>query len=93
MAHQLSNESRRQWLQVTEAINARQYGKATTLKLELEEKQRLKVKEREKNDRKWTPRFFVGALTPEGRPELTKEGKEVLENLQKDDWELEENDD
>ncbi|RKF65037.1 Oxysterol-binding protein-like protein 1 [Erysiphe neolycopersici] len=90
MSHQLPNESRRQWHSVTEAIKARQFGKATTLKLELEEKQRLKVKEREKNDKKWTPRFFVGALAPEGRPELTTEGKELLVNLQKDDWGLEE---
>lgn len=90
MTFQLPNESRRQWYPVTEAINERQYSKATSLKLELEEKQRMKVKEREQKDTKWTPRFFVGALTPEGRPELTSEGKEVLLHLQKNEWKLEE---
>jgi hypothetical protein len=36
----------------------------------------------------WRPRFFVGAVTPLGKPELTDDGKEVLKRLQEGRWEL-----
>lgn len=91
ITYQLENESRRQWAPVTDAINARQYGLATKLKLELEEKQRLRVKEREDKGKQWSPNFFVDAMTPEGRPKLTPKGVEVLSALQRDEWELSEN--
>ncbi|KAK2628838.1 hypothetical protein QTJ16_001941 [Diplocarpon rosae] len=87
---QLPNESLRFWSGVTEAINARQYARATALKQELEENQRAKAKEREDANAEWVPRFFVGATTPLGKPELTEEGREVLRRLQEDRWDLSE---
>jgi hypothetical protein len=78
------------WSGVTEAITARQFSRATTLKQELEERQRAKAKEREDSGAEWQPRFFVGAVTPLGRPELSEEGKEALKGLQEDRWELKE---
>ena len=50
---QCRNESRRFWDGVTKAIVNKQYGLATTLKQELEEKQREKAKEREKSGKDW----------------------------------------
>ncbi|CZT01774.1 hypothetical protein WAI453_006798 [Rhynchosporium graminicola] len=87
---QLPNESLRFWSSVTEAITARQYSRATVLKTEIEERQREKAKAREEAGKVWTPRFFVGATTPLGKPELTDEGREVLKALQEDRWELNE---
>ncbi|EKD14232.1 uncharacterized protein L3040_003629 [Drepanopeziza brunnea f. sp. 'multigermtubi'] len=87
---QLPNESLRFWSGVTEAITSRQYARATELKQELEEAQRMKAKEREDAGAVWTPRFFVEATTPLGKPELTEEGKEALRRLQEDRWELSE---
>lgn len=87
---QLSNESLRFWSGVTEAITSRQYSRATALKTEIEERQRAKAKEREEAGAEWRPRFFVGATTPLGRPELTEDGKEALRRLQEDKWELSE---
>jgi hypothetical protein len=91
MEAQLPNESLRFWSGVTEAITARQFNRATTLKQELEERQRTKAKEREEEGTTWSPRFFVGAVTPLGKPELTDDGKEVLKKLQEGDWTLKEN--
>jgi hypothetical protein len=58
----------------------------------LEERQRTKAKEREDAGKEWQPRFFVGAVTPLGKPELTDDGKETLKALQEERWELKEND-
>lgn len=69
---------------------ARQFSRATTLKQELEERQREKAKAREDAGMPWTPRFFVGATTPLGKPELTDEGKKALKGLQEGNWTLEE---
>lgn len=85
---QLPNESLRFWSGVTEAISARQFSRATALKQELEERQRMKAKEREEKGKTWQPRFFVGAVTPLGKPELTEDGREVLKGLQEDRWAL-----
>ncbi|TAQ88159.1 hypothetical protein B7494_g3521 [Chlorociboria aeruginascens] len=87
---QLPNESLRFWSSVTEAIAARQFSRATTLKQELEERQRDKVKERQEEGVEWQPRFFTGAVTPLGKPDLTDDGREVLRGLQEDRWEMEE---
>jgi hypothetical protein len=89
---QLPNESLRFWSGVTEAIMARQFSLATTLKQQLEEGQRARAKEREENGIEWKPRFFVGATTPLGKPELTDDGKEALKGLQEEKWELKESD-
>jgi hypothetical protein len=87
---QLPNESLRFWAGVTEAITSRQFSRATTLKQEIEERQREKARQREAAGVEWHPRFFTGAVTPLGRPELTDEGKEVLKNLYEGKWDLEE---
>ncbi|KIN01033.1 hypothetical protein OIDMADRAFT_198144 [Oidiodendron maius Zn] len=87
---QLPNESLRFWAGVTEAITARQFSRATTLKQEIEERQREKTRQREQAGWEWQPRFFTGAVTPLGRPELTDEGKEVLKNLYEGKWDLKE---
>jgi len=88
---QLPNESLRFWSAVTEAISARQFSLATNLKQQLEEGQRARAKEREESGVEWKPRFFVGATTPLGKPELTDDGRRVLKGLQEERWELEEN--
>ncbi|KAI9845444.1 MAG: hypothetical protein M1837_004922 [Sclerophora amabilis] len=78
---QLPNESRRFWAGVTEAIKAREFSKATSLKLQLEERQRDKAAARKAGKEEWQPRFFTGAVTPAGRPDLTKDGEEALRGL------------
>jgi len=87
---QLPNESLRFWSGVTEAIQLKQFSRATALKQELEERQREKVKEREQAGTTWKPRFFTGAVTPLGKPELTDEGRETLLKLQDGKWDLKE---
>ena len=87
---QLPNESLRFWSGVTDAIISKQFSRATALKQELEERQREKAKEREEAGTAWQPRFFTGAVTPLGKPELTEEGREVLKGMQEQRWELKE---
>jgi hypothetical protein len=87
---QLPNESRKFWSQVTAAILDKQYGQATKLKQELEERQREKAVERKAKEEEWQPRFFTGVVTPLGKPDLTEEGKKVLEGLHRGDFHLEE---
>jgi hypothetical protein len=87
---QLPNESLRFWSGVTDAIVSKQFSRATSLKQELEERQREKAKEREEAGTTWQPRFFTGAVTPLGKPELTEEGREVLKEMQEQRWELKE---
>lgn len=90
-AAQLPNESRKFWSEVTEAINSRQFSRATSLKQELEERQREKAKERADGGKEWQPRFFTAATTPLGRPDLTSDGKQVLQDMQVEKWALSEN--
>ena len=87
---QLPNESRKFWAEVTQAIISKQYGQATKLKQELEERQRDKAAEREARNEEWKPRFFTEPLKPNGRPELTEEGRLALKRLQAEDFHLEE---
>jgi len=87
---QLPNESLRFWSGVTDAIVSKQFSRATTLKQELEERQRDKAKAREESKTPWKPRFFTGTVTPLGKPELTEEGRQVLKALQEQRWELKE---
>ncbi len=82
MDEQLPNESRKFWHDVTQAIVGKEFGKATALKQELEEKQREKAAERKASNRDWHPRFFTDAVTPEGKPDLTQEGMDALRGLQ-----------
>lgn len=90
MEQQLPNESLRFWSGVTEAINARQFSRATALKQELEERQREKAKQRAEEDVEWQPRFFTGVVTPLGKPDLTEEGKAALATLNEGKWDLKE---
>ncbi|KAL1800169.1 hypothetical protein ACET3X_000511 [Alternaria dauci] len=85
---QLPNESLKFWDGVTNAIVGKQYGLATTLKTEIEEKQRQKAAERKAADKEWKPRFFTGAVTPIGRPDLTKDGEEALKGLHAENYQL-----
>jgi len=88
---QLPNESLKFWSGVTEAITTKQFSRASTLKQELEERQREKARERESSGTTWQPRFFTGAVTPLGKPELTQDGREVLDGLHQGKFELREN--
>lgn len=87
---QLPNESRRFWHDVTQAILKREYGKATQVKQDLEERQREKAKQRETEGVEWHPRFFTGVFTPVGRPELSPDGEAALEGMQKGEYVLKE---
>ena len=78
---------------MTAAILSKQYTQATKLKQELEERQREKTAQREKEGKEWRPRFFKESIAPDGRPELTEEGKAALRGLQAQDWKLDENED
>jgi hypothetical protein len=88
LEQQLPNESRKFWEGVTNAIVNKQYSLATTLKQDIEEKQRAKAAERKSENREWQPRFFTGALTPVGKPDLTPDGEEALKGLHEDRFEL-----
>jgi hypothetical protein len=87
---QLPNESRRCWSQVTMAILDKQFGLATKLKQEIEERQRDKATDWKENSEKWKPRFFTGTVTPLGKPDLTEDGKQVLKGLHEGNFKLEE---
>ncbi|KAG5985369.1 hypothetical protein E4U55_004593 [Claviceps digitariae] len=86
---QLPNESLTLWGGVTEAIHAKQYSKATEIKVELEEKQREKARQREKNNETWQPVFFEHVVGNGGKPDLTEKGKEVLKRAQRGEWSME----
>jgi hypothetical protein len=87
---QLSNESRIFWKDVTNAILSKQYGEATKAKQAIEERQREKAAERQARNEQWKPRFFTEHLGPKGRPELTDEGKQVLNGMQELKFDLKE---
>lgn len=84
----LPNESLRLWGGVTEAILAKQFSKATEVKVALEEAQREKARKREQNKETWQPVFFEHVVGNGGKPDLTEKGKQVLERAQKSDWSL-----
>lgn len=88
--YQLSNESRRFWADVTAAIHDKRYSQATKAKHEIEERQRQRAAERQEKSETWKPRFFTGAVTPLGKPELTEEGNETLRGLRSNEFKLEE---
>ncbi|KAL8658953.1 MAG: hypothetical protein Q9226_000691 [Calogaya cf. arnoldii] len=87
---QLTNESRRFWHGVTEAILTKQYGQATKVKQDLEERQREKANSRKDQGSEWKPRFFTEAIMANGKPELTEDGIRALKGLQTGDYHLEE---
>lgn len=83
---QQPNESLNLWSGVTEAIFSKQFSKATNLKLELEESQREKAREREKSGDEWKPTFFEHVTGNGGKPDLTDKGRQVLDRAQKGEW-------
>lgn len=85
---QLPNESLKFWDAVTNAIVGKQYTLATNLKTEIEEKQRQKAAERKAAEHEWKPRFFTGAVTPVGKPDLTADGEEALKGLHVENYQL-----
>ncbi|KAL4983057.1 hypothetical protein BDW68DRAFT_42400 [Aspergillus falconensis] len=87
---QLSNESRKFWSSVTEAILDKRYSQATRLKMEIEDRQRRKAAERQEKNEEWKPRFFTGAVTPLGKPALSEEGLKALEGIRTQQYHLEE---
>ncbi|MCJ1308674.1 hypothetical protein MMC25_002328 [Agyrium rufum] len=90
LSDQLPNESRRFWKDVTEAILDKQWNQATKYKQDLEERQRQKAAERVEKKEEWKPRFFQGAVTPAGKPELTPDGIATLKAMQEGNYRLEE---
>ena len=85
---QLENESLRLWGGVTKAILSKQFSRATTLKVELEESQREKARTRDRTGEVWNPVFFQKSTDERGTPELTDKGREVLARAQKGEWDL-----
>jgi len=83
---QLENESLQLWGDVTKAILAKQFSKATTVKQELEERQREKARERERTGEVWKPVFFEQVTGNGGKPQLSAKGQEVLKRAQEGDW-------
>lgn len=86
---QAPNESLHFWSGVTNAIHSKQFGQATNIKLELEEAQREKARQREKDGTTFQPVFFEHVVGNGGKPALTEKGKKVLERAQKGQWDLE----
>jgi hypothetical protein len=85
---QLSNESLKFWSDVTEAIVEKQFSQATKLKQDIEERQRQKAAERTEKKTEWKPRFFTGAVTPLGKPQLTEEGQKALQGIRSGEFAL-----
>ncbi|KAJ5566312.1 Oxysterol-binding protein [Penicillium sp. DV-2018c] len=85
---QLSNESLKFWSGVTAAIVDKQFSEATKLKQDIEERQRQRAAERKEKGIEWNPRFFTGAVTPLGKPELTEEGQRVLQGIRSGEFAL-----
>ncbi|KAI0148877.1 hypothetical protein BJ166DRAFT_52380 [Pestalotiopsis sp. NC0098] len=85
---QAESESLALWDGVTQAISAKQFSKATTVKQELEEKQREKARTRERNNEIWQPVFFSQVTDKGGKPDLSEKGRQVLDRIQNNDWSL-----
>lgn len=85
---QLPNESRKMWEHVTSAIIAKQWSAATAAKQDIEERQRAKAADRKARNVEWKPRFFTGAVTPAGKPELTDDGWDLVKRMHEDDYKL-----
>lgn len=88
MEKQLPHESLKFWGGVTDAIMAKQFSKATSIKQDLEEAQREKARERESTGVEFKPVFFEQVTGNGGKPDLTEKGREVLRRAQKEDWDM-----
>ena len=81
---QLPRESRKVWEDVTTAIHAKEFSKATKVKQAIEAKQRKEASARKENNQEWEPKYFHMEGN-EYRPELTEEGLAMLESVYTDD--------
>ena len=86
---QLPNESRRFWNDVTVAIKSKQFSTATTRKQELEETQRQRAAQRQRDLKRWIPIYFTTVTEADGRPELNDLGRTAMEGMHDDQWHLE----
>ena len=75
---------------MTTAIKEKRFTDATRLKQDLEARQRNKAAQRKEKAEEWRPRFFAQAVTDNGRPDLSEDGKSTLAGLQKGDFDLKE---
>jgi hypothetical protein len=85
---QLSNESPRLWSAVSRAIREKDYTLASAIKTDIEQRQQQRASERERNGETWKPRFFTEAFAPNGKPELTEQGLDVIRGLGTEDYHL-----
>lgn len=81
-------ESLTLWSGVTDAIHNKQFSQATNVKLDLEERQREKARERERTGETFQPQFFQQVTGNGGQPELTEKGQEVLRRAQEGNWSI-----
>lgn len=65
---------------------AKQFSQATAHKHDIEEKQRAKAAQRKARGVDWAPRFFRDAFHEVGRPELTPDGRRVVDDAQRGVW-------
>jgi oxysterol-binding protein-related protein 9/10/11 len=77
---QLPLESRKVWTDVTAAIHAKEFSKATKMKQSIEARQRKDAAARKETDQEWVPTYFV-LEDNGGRPELSAEGREMVESI------------
>jgi hypothetical protein len=77
---QLPLESRKVWKDVTTAIHAKEFSKATKMKQSIETRQRKDAAARKEMDQEWVPTYFV-LEDNSGRPELSVEGREMVESI------------
>ncbi|KAK3115424.1 hypothetical protein LTR53_005226 [Teratosphaeriaceae sp. CCFEE 6253] len=87
-ADQLPNESQKFWAVVTESIVTKQFTNATTIKQELEEKQRQRAAERKAAGHEWAPRFFTAVTEADGKPDLSEEGRKAMQGLHEERFHL-----
>lgn len=77
---QLPMESRNVWTEVTAAIHAKEFSKATKMKQAIEARQRRDAALRKERNQEWVPTYFVMENNG-GRPVLTKAGRDMLESV------------
>jgi len=77
---ELPLESRRVWREVTTAIHAKEFSKATKVKQAIEARQRKAAAMRKEQNQEWVPKYFVMG-DDGGRANLSDEGRTILETV------------
>jgi hypothetical protein len=77
---ELPLESRRVWRDVTAAIHAKEFSRATKMKQGIEAQQRKAAATRKEQNEEWIPTYFV-MDDDGGRPHLSDEGRKMLETV------------